>query len=351
MAIEIEAIKSETEDKEEDISRYKIASYPADYTLQGLYDKWQLEEIYVPLFQRRFVWTINQASSLIESFLLGLPVPPLFLYRDSETQKLLVVDGQQRLRSVSSYFTGEFPETRQRFSLRKVKPIWDGLSFNELNAADKIRLKDAVLRTVIIEQLDPKDNSSMYHIFKRLNSGGTTLNAQEIRNALFYGEFSKFLMELNSMDAWRAILGSDETDKRYRDVELVLRVLALAERSDSYYKPMKDFLTGFMKENRNDKRYFERYKENFRKAAEYAVDALGPRPFHRKRGLNAAACDSVMVAFYRNWRKTKTRLKVRFVALMRSEAFDSYISSSTTDVDTVKQRIELAEQRLFSQDD
>jgi len=348
MALEIEAIKSETEDAEEDVSRYKIASYPADYTLQGLYDKWQAEEIYVPPFQRRFVWTINQASSLIESFLLGLPVPPLFLYREGDTQKLLVVDGQQRLRSVFAYFEEEFPDTRQHFSLRKVKAIWDGLSFSELNTAERIRLRDAVLRTIIIEQLDPKDNTSMYHIFKRLNSGGTTLNAQEIRNALYYGEFSKFLMELNSLDAWRAVLGSDEADKRYRDVELVLRVLALAERRDSYYKPMKDFLTNFMKENRNDKECFGLYKENFENGVKYAVEALGPRPFHRQRGLNAAACDSVMVAFYRNWRKRKAGLKDRFAKLMSNEAFDRYISSSTTDVDTVKQRIELAEQRLFS---
>jgi len=348
MALELEIIKSETEDAEEDVSRYKIASYPADYTLQGLYDKWQSGEIYVPPFQRRFVWTVNQASSLIESFLLGLPVPPLFLYRESDTQKLLVVDGQQRLRSVFGYFSEEFPDTGQRFSLRKVKAVWDGLLYSQLTTADKIRLRDAVLRTIIIEQLDPKDNTSMYHIFKRLNTGGTTLNAQEIRNALYHGEFSTFLMDLNNIVAWRAVLGSDEIDKRYRDVELVLRVLALAEKSKSYYKPMKDFLTDFMKENRNARDCFERYRENFENGVKYALEALGPKPFHRQRGLNAAICDSVMVAFYRNWKKEKGDLKNRFGNLLSSEAFDEYISSSTTDVDTVKKRIELAEQRLFA---
>ncbi|MFZ2038297.1 MAG: DUF262 domain-containing protein [Dehalococcoidales bacterium] len=348
MALEIEVIKSETEDAEEDVSRYKIASYPADYTLQGLYDKWQAGEIYVPPFQRRFVWTLNQASSLIESFLLGLPVPPLFLYREADSQKLLVVDGQQRLRSVFGYFDGEFPDTHQRFSLRKVKASWDGLSFNELNTADKIRLRDAVLRTIIIEQLDPKDNTSMYHIFKRLNTGGTTLNAQEIRNALYHGNFSELLAELNGLADWRSLLGSEEVDKRYRDIELVLRVLALAEKSDSYHKPMTDFLTDFMKENRNDKNCSEKYREKFEYGAKYALNALGPKPFHRQRGLNAAVCDSVMVAFYRNWNKHKGDLKERYGNLLKSDAFQSYTSSATTDVDTVKKRIELAEQRLFS---
>lgn len=348
MALELEVIRSETDDAEQDVSRYKIASYPADYTLQGLYDKWQTDEIYVPPFQRRFVWTVSQASSLIESFLLGLPVPPLFLYRESDTQKLLVVDGQQRLRSVFGYFGEAFPDTGQRFSLRKVKAAWEGLVFSELTTADRIRLRDAVLRTIIIEQLDPKDNTSMYHIFKRLNTGGTTLTAQEIRNALYHGEFSKLLAELNELLAWRAVLGSDEVDRRYRDIELVLRILALAENGDSYHKPMKDFLTDFMKENRNASDCFERYREDFGHGVQYALDALGPKPFHRGRGLNAAVCDSVMVAFCRNWEKRKQGLRDRFDSLLKSDAYNEYVSSSTTDVDTVKQRIKLAEQRLFA---
>jgi hypothetical protein len=280
-----------------------------------------------------------------------LPVPPLFLYRESDTQKLLVVDGQQRLRSVFGYFAEEFPDTKQRFSLRKVKTTWEGLSFHQLASADKIRLRDAVLRTIIIEQLDPEDNTSMYHIFKRLNTGGTILNSQEIRDALYHGEFSKFLMELNAIRNWRILVGSDEVDKRKRDVELVLRILALAEKSKDYYKPMKDFLTDFMKKNRNSKECFERYRENFENSVDYVVKALGAKPFHRKRGLNVAVCDSVMVAFYRNWRNKKKDLKIKYVQLVDNDAFKSYTSSSTTDVDTVKNRIKLAEQRLFAKND
>jgi hypothetical protein len=347
MAVDIETIASEIEDNEEDVSRYRIASYPADYTLQGLFDKWALGEIYVPPFQRRFVWTLHQASSLIESFLLGLPVPPLFLYRESDTQKLLVVDGQQRLRSIIGYFSGVFPDTKQSFALKKVKPAWDGLTFIELNSSDKIRLKDAVLRTIIIEQLDPKDNTSMYHIFKRLNTGGTILNSQEIRNALFHGEFSQFLITLNENENWRTIFGSTEIDKRCRDVELILRIIALAEEGDLYYKPMKDFLTDFMKKNRNRIGNFEKYRENLENASLDVVTSLGPRPFHRERGLNVALCDSVMVTFYHNWCKHPEDLKSRYDRLKINEAFKGYISSSTTDVDTVKKRIAMANDKLF----
>lgn len=347
MPIEIEKIPSEIEDREEDISPYKIISYPADYTLKGLHDKWVADEIYVPSFQRRYVWTINQASSLIESFLLGLPVPAIFLYRERPTQKLLVIDGQQRLRSVFGYFDGKFPDINQRFFLRKVKPQWDGLLFDELTNSDQIRLRDSVLRAIIVEQVDPKDDTSMFHIFKRLNTGGTTLKPQEIRNALYHGPFATLLDELNRLRIWRALLGAEEPDKRMRDVELILRLISLAEQSDRYYKPMKDFMSGFMKASNLDTSNFERYEHNFVTAVENAVGKLGPKPFHIKRGLNAAAYDSVMVAFYRHWRQCPPDIDERYRNLLYNEAYLSYISVATTDVDTVKKRIELAEQRLF----
>ena len=93
MAKLIENIRSEVEDQESDLAPYRIVSYPADYTLKGLHDKWRAAEIEIPPFQRQYVWTLTQASRLIESFLLGLPVPGIFFYRDQDSQRLLVIDG------------------------------------------------------------------------------------------------------------------------------------------------------------------------------------------------------------------------------------------------------------------
>jgi len=347
MQLQIEEIKSELEDAKEDVARYKIRPYPADYTLQGLYDKWSKEEIYVPEFQRRFVWNLNQASSLIESFLLGLPVPPVFFYREEDTQKLLVIDGQQRLRSIFGFFEEIFPGTNAAFHLRKVKAQWDGSTFSQLSSADRIRLKDSVLRAIIIEQVDPKDNSSIYHIFQRLNTGGTTLTPQEIRNALCHGPFSQLLNDLNLLPNWRALIGTVEPDKRGRDVEMVLRIVALAEGVNEYYKPMKDFLTDFMKKLNKKPDKFEDIKRNFAGAVVLAVNSLGHRPFHIKRGLNVAVCDSVMVAFLKNWSKGIDEMSSKYGRLLDNDSFKDYISSATTDVDTVKKRVELAEQILF----
>src|SRR3989338_3418321 len=125
MTVKLERIKAELEDERSEVALYKIIPYPADYTLEGLHEKWKHGNFTIPLFQRQFVWTVLQASRLIESFLLGLPVPGIFLYKEPESGNLVVIDGQQRLRSVFSFFEGEFPETKLPFRLREVQKQWE----------------------------------------------------------------------------------------------------------------------------------------------------------------------------------------------------------------------------------
>ncbi|MDP1695922.1 MAG: DUF262 domain-containing protein, partial [archaeon] len=102
----IEKIPSEEEDTYLDTSSYEIISYGADYTLSVLYEKLRNSEIITPDFQRKYVWKIKQASKLVESFLLGLPVPGIFLAIDKPTGNLLVVDGQQRLKTIQAFRDG-----------------------------------------------------------------------------------------------------------------------------------------------------------------------------------------------------------------------------------------------------
>ncbi len=105
----IEKIPSEKADREVAIhSGYDILTYPADFTLEVLVQKWKKEDILIAPGQRRFIWSQTRASKLVESFLIGLPVPPVFFYQQRGTNKLLVVDGQQRLRSIVYFFSGKF---------------------------------------------------------------------------------------------------------------------------------------------------------------------------------------------------------------------------------------------------
>ncbi|MCY4123273.1 MAG: DUF262 domain-containing protein, partial [Acidobacteria bacterium] len=120
--LDLEPITSEDEDYDSAPPDYQIATYPADYTLEVLYQKWQAGDIRIPDFQRGFVWKQVQASKLIESFLVGLPVPAVFLYNEHKSQRYFVIDGQQRLKSVFHFFEGFFglPVRNQRrvFTLR-----------------------------------------------------------------------------------------------------------------------------------------------------------------------------------------------------------------------------------------
>jgi len=347
-ALTIERIESEVEDQTSDVALYKIIPYPADFTLQVLHEKWKSKEISVPPFQRRFVWKLPRSSRLIESFLLGLPVPGIFLYREEQNQELLVVDGQQRLRTVFGYFEGTFPGTNSAFFLTGVRSNWDGRLFDQLSSADQIRLRDSVLRATIMTQLDPKDDTSLYQIFERLNTGGVALTPQEIRNCINQGPFNDLLVNLNTLTTWRQVLGAEGPDDRMRDIELVLRSLALAFGAQEYAKPMKDFLGRFMKaSNKASEERLHEFDVAFIDACDRLVTGLGSRPFHLRRGVNAAACDAVMVAFIRNV-GLPPDLSERYLSLKTNPAFLSAISAGTTDVDTVRERLELASAILFS---
>ena len=340
----LEAIDSEADDAIAAVPIYTINSYPTDPTLELLLLRWQRDEIRIPKFQRGWIWSHTQASQLIESFLLGLPVPGIFLYRELKTQQLLVIDGQQRLRSIRGFFDGRLPGVAD-FYLRNVDARWEGKRYVDLVESDRIRLRDAVLRAIVVEQVAPNDNSSVYHIFERLNTGGTHLNPQEIRNSAAHGPFNDLIIDLNNNSDWRLIFGRPEPDTRMRDVELIVRFHALLEGLEQYYKPMKSFLNDYMMKHQSETSD-RPYRDNFVGTAKRVVKALGPRPFHVRRGINAAVFDSVMIAFARSEAIPKD-IKSRWATLLENPSFDDATRSSTTDVDTVKTRNEVAKHILF----
>ena len=334
--------KKRGEDKSSDAARYRIITYGADFTLEVLYNKINQGEIVIPTFQRRFVWSLKRSSRLIESFLLGLPVPQIFLYREEKKQDLLVVDGHQRLKSIEFYFSGQF-EYKRVFRLRGVRSAWEGKTFSDLMESERRYLKNSVLRATIFEQTDPKDNTSMFEIFNRLNTGGMALSSQEIRNCLYRGEIRDFLVELNEYEKWRNLLGTTQPDKRMRDVELILRYFALKDRWKTYRKSMRDFLSFYMAENRNiDQKRRSEYSEIFRRAIDKVHDEIGPRAFRIQRGVNAAVFDSIMVALTEIGIDDVRNLKERYKKLLKEEAYLENVSKWTTDTDRVSGRINIA---------
>jgi hypothetical protein len=340
----VEEIPSEQEDEETELPIYKIVSYPADPTLEVLYQKWQRNEILIESFQRGWVWKPAQASRLIDSFLLGLPVPEIFVYKEPSSQKWILIDGQQRLRTICGFFEGKLPDD-SNFYLRGLSSQWEGKYYKDLNETDSIRFRDSVLRVIIVEQQDPRDDTSIYHIFERLNTGGTQLKAQEVRNCVYHGPFNDFLRELNKDSTWREIVGVEAPDTRMRDVELIVRFLALLERGDSYEKPMKQFLNKYMKRHRRETKT-KPYASAFLNTVNKVLKSLGPKPFHLKRGINAAVFDCVMIAFAQST-KIPSNIKVRLRKLLANPSFEEAIRLHTTDVDKVTTRMKLARKILF----
>jgi hypothetical protein len=354
----LEDVESEQIDEEASLRAYEILTYPADYTLEVLVEKYRKEQVLVPRFQRKYVWSQAQASKLIESFLLGLPVPAIFLYSEPETNNLLVVDGQQRLKTVSYFFEGyfgdEFKGARSVFRLSGLDESspYNGLTYADLanrNEPAFNKLNDSVLRAFVIKQLDPADDTSIYHVFERLNTGGTLLLPQEIRNAIHHGPFNDLLIELNTNAAWRSVFGRNAPEKRQRDVELILRFFALMYAQAEYEKPMKDFLNKFMKNHQAaDEAERTAYASLFQRTSERVVGELGERPFHIRAGLNAAVFDAVYVAVGRHIEEVAPGdLRARFDALIADGEFLEWVSTATTDKDTVISRLQRAEAVLF----
>jgi hypothetical protein len=351
---EIEIDETEADDDEAFIS-YDSASYPSDYTLSVIEEMWAKGDIVVPQFQRKFVWTIRQSSSLIESLLMGLPVPQAFFYVDPESRNL-VIDGLQRIMSIVYFFDGYFGDEgiqgkKAVFRLTGLsdKSPYSNKTFDELSDADKRKLKGRPLRVINVKQLGPRDdNTSAYHIFERLNTGGTPLTAQEIRHCVFHGPIVEKLSEVNKHASWRKIIGKANFDKHQKDVELVLRVLAISTRANEYEKPMKEFLNVTMEHNRKaNSEQANQFFNMFPRVCDLVLEKLGEKPFNIKGRINASALDSVLGTIMTISNEIPPDLDARYAALKGDNEFTDTLSLSTSDASVIKKRLEVVRRHLI----
>lgn len=335
--------------------QYDITSYPSDLTLSGLDKMYQDGDIIIPQFQRNFVWSIQQASLLIDSFLAGLPVPPLFFYI-SDDNKSLVIDGQQRILSIVFFFEEYFgkedlQKRRQVFRLQLGdKHPYNGKKFSELSDSDQRKLTNlSVLRAINIRQMHPTEEStSAYHIFERLNTGGTPLKSQEIRNCVFRGPFTEILKKINYDENWRKIIGKPYPDKHQRDVELLLRVFSLAAGAARYEKPMKEFLNISMRTHvGGDTNRVISFIQSFQLATKLIVEKLGEKPFHIRGPLNTSVLDSVLCTTTQHINVIPNDYRGRFQSLIKDNDFTDLTTLATTDTKILKARFEKAKEILI----
>lgn len=336
---------------------YAITAYGADYPVDGLVQRLRAGNILVPLFsgpgdagsdlarfQREYVWTKLQADRFIESLLLGLPVPGIFLVKEADGI-LLVLDGHQRLKTLQAFYDNRWEGGP--FRLEGVQERFENLVYEKLEPEDKRRLDDSIIHATIVRQDVPSDDqSSVYLIFERLNSGGTSLQPQEIRVALYHGEFVRVLTTLNNYPAWRTLFG--KKSRRLKDIELILRFFAFYHYSAQYSRPMKGFLNAYMATNRHLKRQpAKQLTTLFQGTVDAIASAIGTYAFKPYGSLNAAVFDSVMVGVARRLENrgpiTSTKsLAAAYRKLTQSGGYVSASERATADEESVKSRLALA---------
>lgn len=331
--------------------RYDITSYGSDPDVEGLVRRLRKNDILIPPFQRDYVWHLSEASRFIESLLLGLPVPGIFLATEPETNRLLVIDGQQRLKSLLFFFDGAFnpkaDEKRTRvFALMKVQKRFEGKTYKTLEEKDRIRLDNSIIHATIVKQnAPPGDDTSVFHIFERLNSGGRRLTTQEIRVALYHGTLLAELKQWNQNAAWRSIFGKPST--RLKDQELILRFLALSYRLEHYARPMSEFINKFCGTYKNAQpEVLSDMAARFTACIQLFANALGDAAFRPARVINAAVLDSSMVGLSRRLESghhpTSAQVLDAYVGLLKNPDFIETTSRSTADDAFVRRRIQIA---------
>lgn len=199
-----------------------------------------------PGFQRRERWKANKQSALIESFLLNVPVPPIYLAEESDGT-YTAIDGKQRLKAINEFLKG-------RFALRDLERLTSatGLRFEDLPSeiTNALRLRPYLRVVTLLKQTDPL---LKYEVFLRLNRAGEPLNNQEIRNVAFRGDLNKEIYEASANPFLRAKLKiSDDSSPAYRDMadaEYVLRFLTLLDRFETFSGNLGKEMDSFMRAN------------------------------------------------------------------------------------------------------
>ena len=335
--------------------QYEISSYGADYDVDGLVKRLDRNDIFIPDFQRSYIWTQREASRFIESLLLGLPVPGVFLARDKESKKLFVIDGQQRLKTLQFFYNGFFnPKPSEKlkkvFRLINVQKQFEGITYAKLTENDRIMLNDTIIHATIVKQESPKDDdTSIYHIFERLNTSGRKLTPQQIRVAIYHGKLINKIRDLNQYQNWRYIFGSESTS--LKDQELILRFLALLFEGHNYQRPMNEFMNKFTQINREPSdKFLEEADLIFKKTIDSIYISIGAKAFRPERAINAAVFDSIMVGLANQIKRgdniDNAKFKIAYNKLLIDKTFIDAVSQSTSDDKNVAFRLQYVENKF-----
>lgn len=346
---------------------YSITSWGADFSFREILSMYDEGDLLKPELQRKYVWTKNEASRFIDSILLGLPVPSIFFAKEAN-ETMLIVDGYQRIMTIYDFYHGIFSGDQKVFKLSNSEIInerWRGKAYIELTPEEQRKIKVTTIHAIIFEQKQPQDNTGMYQIFERINTGGKPLKPQEIRNCIYQGSLNTLLFEINGNDNWRTILNTKTVDSRMLDLELILRFFAMNELHNRHEVTLSQinlqkYLNIYMGENKNiDTEEQQKMKDLFNAVMLKIFELLGDNAFKNlKRGtdcfsnkINPAIFDAVSIATafaLKNNICTNSDSKIKeYIDLLNDPDFSDACSRRTTNITSIQTRINLATNYLF----
>lgn len=330
----------------------ELVTNVVDYNLGALVDLISDGTINLnPTHQRRLRWDVVRQSKLIESFLMNVPVPPVFLNED-EYGQYSVIDGKQRLHAISSFLDNDLVLQ----GLRVFSDI-NGLRFNELpqKLRNVFKTRPTIRAIIILRQ---SDSDIKYEVFQRLNTGGAHLNPQEIRNNAYHGPLNTLIIKLSESRSFHSALGIRNKHRsaiyqEMRDAELVLRYFTFRNNWQTFKGGMKRAMDKYMDENRQPQAVqLAELEDDFNNALSTVTTVFGEHAFHRwvperndwRRHVLAALYDAQMFACREyaphDLEPFKAGIVTRYKRLFEDEEFRKTIDAATNTPTLFKARIE-----------
>lgn len=220
----------------------KLHTETYDFTVDTVVERLQVGTIFIPEFQRKYVWKEAQASRLIESLIIQCPIPVIYLNQEAD-ERLAVIDGNQRLTSISRYLNNEFP-----LKGLTAYPELEGLRFHQLDLRFQRHIRNRTLRCIVI--LKDTHPQVKFDVFERLNTGAVKLTPQELRHGIYFGDLITLATQVAEETKFAQALDIKD-DKRMKAEELILRFWALSQKYDTYRKPLAGFINSYAEEKRH----------------------------------------------------------------------------------------------------
>jgi hypothetical protein len=358
--LEIQLISDEDVELDIDANDRKIIWQAKDFSIREFLTMKNDGELSLqPQYQRNFVATDLIASKLIESILLDVPIPVVYLAEESDGS-YSVIDGQQRLTSFLSYLEGKFPDSRPfKLTGLKVMSELNRKLFTDLDVELQKKIRSTTIHSIIIKKESNPDIK--FEIFERLNTGSTKLNEDEIRNTVYRGNYIELLAELSENSIFHGLVRKDNFKKRMIYRGMILRFFALSEKSYINYKSsMKQFSNKELGENRFlSPSKIKEYKARFEHCIDLVKVVFGEMAFRRympgtdggqgkwgETQINMALYDVQMVGFV-NYSKNEVLSNADSIReglldlMINNQQFKEYITWQTSDTDVLKKRFRI----------